>query len=259
AARRMVEQNPAMESMVKVYRRSIVRPDTGAHYKVLSSDHAGKHGYSPGLVLFDELHVQAGRDLYDVMRTGMGARQQPLLVSITTAGIFDKTSIAWEVYDYSCKVRDGVIQDKSFYTAIWEADKDAEWTDPEVWRASNPNLGVSVPESFLKQECAVAKETPSFQNTFRRLYLNQWTEQETRWLDMHQYDECAGESELVPGAPTWAGLDLSTTTDISALVLVQHDGNGFIVESHFWIPDESIIKRSRRDKVPYDAWKRDGY
>jgi len=260
AARRMIEQNPAMEAVCKVYRRSIVRPDTGAHYKVLSSDHAGKHGYSPDLVIFDELHVQTGRDLWDVMRTGMGARQQPLLASITTAGIFDRTSIAFEVYDYATKVRDGIIEDKSFYTAIWEADKDAEWTDPKVWRASNPNLGVSVSESFLEQECAVAKETPSFQNTYRRLYLNQWTEQEVRFLDMHQYDACDGEAKLVPGAPTWAGLDLSTTTDISALVLVQRtDGGGYVVEPHFWIPAESIIRRSRKDKVPYDAWKRDGY
>jgi len=259
-ARKMVEQNPRMEAACKVYRNAIVVPATGAHYKVMSSEAAGKHGYSPDLVIFDELHVQRDRELWDVMRTGMGARQQPLMLAITTAGIFDKTSIAWEVYDYACKVRDGIVEDDTFYTAIWEAGKDEDWTDPAVWAAANPNLGVTVPESFLQQECAAAKETPSYQSTFRRLYLNQWTEQATRWLDMTTWDACDGPPQLDPDLPTYGALDLSTTTDISAWVLVQVDADGvYHVVPTFWVPAESITRRSRKDAVPYDAWRRDGY
>lgn len=258
-ARKMVEQNPAMESACRIFRHSIVRPDTGAHFKVLSSDAAGKHGYSPDLVIFDELHVQRSRELWDVMRTGMGARQQPLMLAITTAGIFDKQSIAYEVYDYACKVRDGVIEDPTFYAAIWEAAHDADWTDKAVWQLANPNLGVTVAESFLEQECAVAQETPSYQNTFRRLYLNQWTEQATRWLDMATWDRCDASAELDPDLPVYAGLDLSTTTDVSAWVLVQQQGDSYAVQPTFFIPSDSITRRSRKDGVPYDAWKRDGH
>jgi len=259
AAKRMVEQNPAMEAACKVYRRSIVRPDTGAHYKVLSSDHAGKHGYSPDLVLFDELHVQKNRELWDVMRTGMGARQHPLLAAVTTAGIFDKTSIAWEIYDYACQVRDGTIQDPSFYTAIWEADRDADWTAPEVWRAANPNLGVSVSESFLEQECAVAKETPSYQNSFRRLYLNQWTQQTERWVDVAKWNECAGDvdAEELAGHRCYAGLDLASTTDITALVLYFPDSHKVL--PWFWVPEDTIKERSRKDQVQYAEWSRRGF
>lgn len=259
AAKRMVDQNPAMQAACKVYQHSIVRPDTGASYKVLSRESATAHGYSPDLVIFDELHVQRDRDLWDVMRTGMGARQAPLMAAITTAGIFDKTSIAWEIYDYATKVRDGIIDDPSFYTAIWEANPDAEWTDPEVWRAANPNLGVSVSESFLEQECAVARETPSYQNTFKRLYLNMWTEQTIRWLDMTDWDQCDAAAEFDPALPVYGALDLSTTTDIAAWVMVQRQDEDYHVHATFFIPDARITKRSRKDGVPYDAWRREGH
>jgi phage terminase large subunit-like protein len=261
AARRMLEQNPDLLAISKTYRNSIVNQNTGAHYKVLSSEHASKHGYSPELVIFDELHVQRNRDLWDVMRTGMGARQEPLMLAITTAGIFDKTSIAWEIYDYAKKVDDGIIDDPTFYAAIWEAPHDADWTDEDVWIAANPSLNETVAIEFLRTECAAARETPSYQNTFRRLYLNQWTEQVERWLDMYQWDECAGkiDAKTLEGRKCYGGLDLSTTTDIAAWTLLFPRTGGYDVLCRFFVPAESIEKRARKDQVPYPTWKKQGF
>lgn len=259
AAKRMVEQNGRMADACKIYRRSIVRPDTGAHYRVLSSESAGKHGYSPDLVIFDELHVQKDRDLWDVMRTGMGARQQPLLAAITTAGVYDPSSVAWEVYSYAKGVLAGTIDDPTFYAKIWEADKSADWTDPAVWRAANPNLGVSISEQFLEQECAAAKEQPAFQNTFRRLYLNCWTEQLEKWIDMARWEKCGGtlDVESLRGKRCYGGLDLASTQDITAFVLYFPDERAVLC--WFWVPDATVDTRTRKDQVQYRAWSQQGH
>lgn len=281
----MVEESPALLSRGDIYKRSIVVPGTRSSYKVLSSDVATKHGLNAHGVIFDELHTQKNRDLWDVLTTSVGARTQPLIFAITTAG-YDKNSICWEIHDYAIKVLEGTIDDPQFLAVIYAAPDDADWTDPKVWAIANPSLGVTVSEEYLQAECNRAIETPGYVNTFRRLHLNQWTESYSRWLDIEAWNE-AGElidpSTLI-GEPCWAGLDLSTTTDMSALSLVFpfdnvivcpvcKDGlgctkcygtgeakeSGYKTLMHFWVPEESITKRSRRDRVPYDVWAREGW
>ena len=182
-AKQMVEQEPRLKSRCDIYRRSIVYPRTGSAYHVLSADVPTKHGKNSHGVIFDELHVQPNRHLYDVMKTSMGSRRQPLMVMFTTAG-HDRESICWEEHDYALKVRDGIVKDDTYLPVIYSAADTDDWTDPKVWAAANPGLGISIKLPYLEEECARAKESPAYQNTFRNLYLDQWTEQSTRWLDM---------------------------------------------------------------------------
>jgi phage terminase large subunit-like protein len=225
----------------------------------------------------DELHVQPDRRLIDVLTSSMGARRQPLTFFITTAG-YDRHSICWEKHEYARKVREGIIHDPTFLPVLYCADEDAKWDDPEVWRQVNPSLGVTPKLSFLEQECLYAKATPAYENTFRRLYLNQWTKQETRWLKLGSWDACNSglDLESLKGRECYGGLDLASTTDVAALVLVfpreeqvgeAEDDEGHIqpvsrtiydVLPFFWVPGDSILERAKRDHVPYDQWAKQG-
>ncbi len=261
-AKSMVQSSPDLRAISEVYRRSIVVPRTGSAYHVLSADVKTKHGKNASGVIFDELHAQPNRELWDVLTTSTAARRQPVVVAITTAG-YDRESICWEVHDYACKVRDGVVQDDSFLPVIYGAGTDEDWRDREVWRRVNPGLGVSIKLDYLEQEARRAAETPSYQNTFRRLHLDQWTQQNTRWIDLEVWDACGGpvDPEALRSRVCFAGLDLSTTTDLAAFVLLfPPDGEytDYRVVPYFWVPEETVAKRSKRDQVPYDAWVRDG-
>jgi phage terminase large subunit-like protein len=256
AARAMVESSPALSKRCKVYRRAICVPATNSVYRVLSADAPTKHGLNAHGVIFDELHAQPKRDLWDVLTTSTGARSQPLVVAITTAG-YDKHSICYEVYDYAKKVEQGVIDDPAFLPVLYEADAGADFSDPEQWAKANPNLNVSVNTDYFEAEAAKARELPSYENTFRQLHLNQWTEQATRWLPMERWNAVTDpvEPKALEGRACYAGLDLSTTTDLSALVLLfPDDKGGYDVLPFFWVPMEGARRRERRDRVPYLTW-----
>ena len=255
----MVQQSPFLSRHLKLYRNAIVRPATHSTYKALSAEAFTKHGLNPHVVVFDELHAQKSRELHDVMATAMGKRSQPIMAYLTTAG-FDRKSVCWEVWKYAEAVAAGTIKDATFLPAVYAAPPDADWKDEKTWAIANPNLGVSVRVDFLRQECQKAVELPAYENTFRQLYLNQWTEQDTRWLRMDHWAAGAMECPVsLEGRECWAGLDLATTFDTTAFVLLfPLDDGKYWVEPHFWIPSENLQQRVRRDKVPYDAWARQG-
>jgi phage terminase large subunit-like protein len=258
-ARDMVRQSPELSKRMETFRNSITYKNSS--YKVASADAKLKHGTSPHGVLFDELHVQPSDDLYEAFATGMGARRQPLMVMITTAGVFDPESLCWREWQYARKVLDGVIADDEYLPVIYEAGPEDPWDDPAVWAKANPNLGVSIKLEYLEAECRKAKEDPSYENTFRRLYLNQWTQQTTRWMQMERWDACNApvDLEALKGERCYVGMDLSATVDVTALVLVfpRPDGT-YDVVPRFWIPSESMDLRVRRDRVPYDVWEKHG-
>ena len=173
-ARSMVEAEPALKRRAKVYRRSIVAEGTGSSYKVLSADARSKHGFNAHGIIFDEIHAQPNRELYDVLHTSTGARRQPVEFLITTAGVYEPESIAWQLHDYATKVRDGAIDDPTFLPVIYGAPSEADYRDPAVQAAANPGIGVSVKADYLLAESRRAEEEPSYENTYRRLHLNQW-------------------------------------------------------------------------------------
>lgn len=257
----MIEHNPALRKRSKRYRAKVIEvPATGSIYKAISADAFSKHGLNAHGVLVDELHAQPNRELWDVLTTSTGARQQPLVMAITTAG-YDQQSICYEIWEYAEKVLSGVIEDPAFFAYIKAAPKDADWRDEKVWTLANPALGVFRNIDEMREMAKRAEYTPALQNSFIRLYLNGWTSQETRWLDLAAWDETAGlvRAHELEGRACYAGLDLASTTDLAALVLVfPMDDQTYTVLPYFWIPGENIQERVRRDRVPYDVWVNQG-
>lgn len=291
----MCRASPRLASRCEIYRREIYVPSNRSYYRVLSSDVPTKHGLNPHGILFDELHVQDDRELWDTLRTGRGSRRQPLTFALTTAG-YDKKTLCGEMHARAIAVRDGLVRDDTFLPVVYGIHEGDDWEDREVWARVNPNLGVSVPMEYLEQEYREAKESPAFQNTFRRLYLDEWVQQSIRWIDQKKWAACAGAvpwqgmAEKLRGRPCYAGLDLSTVTDLSALVLlfdstIKADDEDYPAEDEiessegaaqipgweygdplpaydvlpfFWCPEEGIRLRAKRDRVPYDVFVRDG-
>lgn len=262
-AKQMVEASSHLSKLAELYKRSIIVPDTMSAYRVLSADVKTKHGLNAHGVVFDELHAQPTRELWDVLTTSVGARRQPLVVAITTAG-YDRESICWEQHEYARQVFQGIIEDPSYFAYIRAADPEEDWLDEAVWARANPNLDVTVKMDYLRNEARRAQQTPAYQNTFRRLHLNQWTQQETRWLPLEAWDACGApfDSRLLEGAACYGGLDLASSSDIASLVLCFPSEPGeeerYAWLPFFWIPEENMMERARKDRVPYDAWAREG-
>ena len=262
----MVKRCPVLEKKmsIKASQKEMIYEPTGSKYKALSADVANKHGFNIHGVVFDELHTQPNRKLFDVMTKGSGdARMQPLYFLITTAG--DNTnSICYEVHQKAKDIIAGRKIDPSFYPVIYGADDDDDWTDPAVWKKANPSLGITVGIDKVEAACEQAKQNPAEENSFRQLRLNQWVKQAVRWMPMDKWDKCAfatAEDDL-EGRVCYGGLDLSSTTDITALVLVfppEYEDDKYIILPYFWIPEDNLDLRVRRDHVPYDVWERQGF
>jgi len=254
-----VEQSPALRSRLKVYRNAIVREETHSTYRCTSAEAFNQHGLSAHGVVFDELAQQPSRELWDVMTSSQGARRQPLTVALSTAG-WDRKSIGHEVWRYAEAVACGAVKDPTFLPLIFSAPEKADWKDEKTWALANPNLGVSIKLDFLRSECARAAELPAYENTFRTLYLSQWVEQSTRWLPMDKWAKGIKACPVnLEGRECFGGLDLASTYDTSSLVLLFDLGDGtFWAEPHFWIPEDNMRDRVRRDRVPYDVWAKQG-
>ena len=255
----MIARNPELAKHSRVYRTfKSIEVGTSTVYKALSADADTKHGLNAHLVINDELHVQPNRDLIDTLETATASRLQPLIIHITTAG-FDKHSICWEKYDYACKVREGVIDNPYFLPVIFEAEETDDWKDESTWRKANPNMGVSVELDYIRQACKEAQEIPAKENTFKRLHLNIWTEQDTRWLSKEVWDDCKEDfaADDLDGQECYAGLDLSTTTDLTAFVL--YFPVSCRVLTYPFAPYDKAHQRAKRDKVPYVQWSKEGY
>ena len=190
-AKQMVNHEPVLRDACRIYTKAITIESMGSTFKAISADASTKHGYNAHCAVIDELHAQKNRELVDVLITSTGARRQPLIVHITTSD-FERPSICNEKHDYASKVRDGIIEDRAFLPVIYEAGRDDDWTNPEVWAAVNPNYGVSISKEYLAHECQRAQEAPTYENTFKRLHLNIRTEQDVRWISMERWERCGG-------------------------------------------------------------------
>jgi len=223
-------------------------------YRVVSSEAFSAHGWNTHAAVVDELHTQPNRDLVDALSTSTAAREQPLLIYITTSDFEREGSICNEKEDHALDVCNGVIEDLSFLPVVYQAQLEDDWTKLETWKKANPNLGVSVSLDFIERECKRAQETPAYENTFKRLHLNIRTEQDVRWLALSDWDACGGVvlPEALYGKSCYAGIDLSSKTDITAFELYFPDEQKVL--SYFWVPKENAHKREIKDKVQYTAW-----
>ena len=259
-AKGMILNNPELTNRSKVFRNSITHEAKGNFFQAISSDSKTKHGFNSNCVVFDELHTQPNRDLWDTLTTSTGSRRQPLTIAITTAG-YDRQSICFEIYKYAKSVESGAISDDTFYPVIYEADETDDITKEETWIKANPNYGVSLRKEYMEQESKKAVNVPSYQNTFKRLMLNIWTESLVKWIGHDEWSACHQEFDYktLEGAECWGGLDLASTRDISAFVLVFNVEDKIVVLPHLFIPEDNAKKRSDRDGVNYMEWMRDGH
>lgn len=262
----MVRMCPALNRRVKILasQKRIVYLPTNSFYQVLSAEAYSKHGFNIHGVVFDELHTQPNRKLFDVMTKGSGdARMQPLYFLITTAGT-DTNSICYETHQKAKDILEGRKVDPTFYPVIYGAEESDDWTSPEVWKKANPSLGVTVGMDKVQTACESAKQNPAEENAFRQLRLNQWVKQSVRWMPMEKWDLCSFkiDEENLIGRVCYGGLDLSSTTDMTAFVLVfppKDEEDKFVILPFFWIPEDTLELRVRRDHVPYDIWQKQGF
>lgn len=243
----MVRMCPALNKRVKILasQKRLIYEPTNSFYQVLSAEAYSKHGFNVHGVVFDELHSQPNRKLYDVLTKGSGdARMQPLFFLITTAGT-DTHSICYEVHQKAQDIIDGRKIDPTFYPVIYGADDTEDWTSPKVWKKCNPSLGETIGIDKVKTACESAKQNPGEENSFRQLRLNQWVKQAVRWMPMDKWDKCAFavNEEQLEGRVCYGGLDLSSTTDITAFVLVfppVDEEDKYIILPYFWIPEDTL-------------------
>jgi phage terminase large subunit-like protein len=189
-AKRMVGSSPALKRRVGILINNLNVATSASRFMPLSSDASTRDGLNVHGAIIDELHAHRTRHVVDVLETATGARRQPLLFEITTAG-YDRHSICYEHHEYAIKVLEGVLHDDSWFALIAAADEHDDWTDPEAWRKANPNFGLSVKEDDLARKAEKAIALPGAQNAFRRMHLNEWTEQAERWIDLPAWDACS--------------------------------------------------------------------
>lgn len=269
-AKDMVLQEDTLRSIctIKETNKELVNKYREGSYKVLSADVEAKHGLNISALIFDELHTQKNRKFFDVLTMGSGdARKQPLFFYITTAGDLDvgksKESICYYLHNKSKEIISGKKKDPSFYPVLYGLDKDEDWHKQENWFKANPSLGQTISLEAFKIQYNKALESPGYEKSFRTLRLNTWLYEVSRWINIEQWDKCKRVIDLeeLKGRTCYGGLDLSSTTDVTAFVLIFppiEQDDPYIVLPFFWIPKDTIEERVRRDGVPYDDWLNDG-
>jgi phage terminase large subunit-like protein len=251
--------------MIKLqeYKNRISFPN-GSFLEAISSDAGTQHGRTPVFALADEIHAWKKRDLWEVLRTGLVKVPNSLLVVITTAGRGQET-IAFDVIDYARKVAKGEIDDPSTLPILYEAPRDADWQDEDLWRAVNPGLSCSPPYPDLAGLRQLAREAalrPSDREAFKQLHLNVWLDHSSDpFVDMAVYDQGSDPIDLdaLEGQPCWLGVDLSSNSDLTAVVACWRDGEAFVVHPWFFCPKDNLARKADRDGVPYPRWAEEGF
>lgn len=270
-AAEMVRNSPTLASIAKIVdsTKRIINPKMGSFYRAIPADIRGSHGYNAHGIIFDELHVQPDRQLWDVLKKSRGTRRQPLIIAITTAG-FDRESICYELHEYARQIIDGTLEDPTFYAYIQAAPEDADWTDEEVWYACNPALirdgeelvpgGPFRSIEEMREEARQAEQMPTAQNDFRCRYLNQWVQQATRWIDMGLWDENAGtvDVEALKGGPSFGGLDLGSVDDLTAWLMIFPRDDHIDLLARFWCPEARLADTTNRYRDQYRVWAQRG-
>lgn len=260
-AKDMNSGDEILSQRAKSFKRSIACYETGSSYKVITAEADSKHGANLHGILFDELHAQPNRDLYDVLRTSTGGRRQPLEIYMTTAG-FDRLSICYEVYDYAKRVLSGDIDDPSFMPVIYEADIDDDWRLESTWKKANPNYNISVYKDYFELKVKEAIAQPTNENTFRRLNLNIWTESDVRAINMLKWRECGllnYNLQEFAGKTCYLGLDLSSSNDLAAAALIFRINNMWAALMKFWCPQDKIAEREKETRTPWRHWVQQGF
>ena len=267
-AKRFVEFDQHLSKITRTTdsNKTIWHDKSGSTFKAISAEAYSKHGMNVSLLIADEVHcwpVGEGRALWKTLTQSMGKRDQPLIISISTAGE-GMNSLAWDMWDYSHKVARGEIDDPTFLPIIFAADPKDDWRSEETWRKANPALASGFRSlEEMRNEARRCEHFPADQEAFKRYYLNVWSDgAASPWIDLGLYDEAGAtidEADL-EGRRCYLGVDLSSTQDLTAVVAAfPDDDGGYAILCRFFVPAENIKRRSDRDKVPYVLWRDQGH
>ena len=265
-ANQMVQMTPALMKRSKIMgaTKRIVNYSNAGFYQVLSAEVGTKHGLNVSGLVFDELHAQPTPHLYNVLTKGSGdAREQPLFFLITTAGT-DRNSICYAIHTKAKDILENRRVDASFYPVIYGIEDDDDWSEEENWKKANPSLGYTIPLDRVRDAYREASQNPAEENVFRQLRLCQWVTSTVRWIPEHIYEQGNRPIDLesLKGRDCYGGLDLSSSGDITAFVLMFPpctETEPYYMLPFFWVPEDTIPLRVKRASVPYDVWVRQGY
>lgn len=249
-----------LKNYLTPYRNSIVYELKGGTMKPLSSDYGTHDGLNPSCGIIDEFHAHKDSGMFDVIKSAFGARRQPLMFIITTAG-FDKSGVCYAYRENVIKVLRGVNEDDSLFGIIYTLDDKSEWDDPKMWIKANPNLGVSLSADYLADQVKDAKNRPEAVRNVMTKNVDLWVDAERTWILDDAWQKCIGTTDPadLKGCACWGGLDLSNVSDITAYVLLFHENDRFQLLPHFWIPEEKMLEKIRKENINYDKWAAEGY
>ncbi len=258
-ASKIVKNNRSLSARSTVLLKSIAH-DNGSFYKALSAQANTKHGYNSYVVIFDEMHVQKDNKLYDALETGTASRDQPIMFVITTAGVKREDEMGWEMHEYARKVQEDIIPDETFLTVMYGADAKDDPYAESTWKKANPNYGNGVNKEYIAAKALVAKNRPTYKNTFLRYHLNIWTSTEVSWMDSSKWNKCnlkeICEDDFI-GEKCIAAIDLASTSDFTAMVLLFKRDEMFHALPYFWIPEDSL--KDRKNEEMLRVWIEAGY
>ena len=264
-AANVIRMDARLERLVDIldYRNRIEHKTLGTVLEAISADGATQHGRTPSLVLADELHSWKKRDLWEALRTGLVKTSGALCVITTTAGR-GQENVAFDQYDYARKVALGDIDDPATLPILFEAPKDCDWRDEEIWHLVNPGLRHGYPDlAGLRQLAREAESRPADRESFRQLHLGIWLDHSTTpFVDMDVYDKGATplDVDALKGQPCWIGVDMSTTTDLTAVVACfANDNEEYSVLAKFFVPGDNLRAKADNDNVPYPYWAEQGF
>lgn len=265
-AKQMVEMSPALMKRSKLMgaTKRIVNYGNAGYYQVLFAEVGGKHGFSVRGLVFDEIHTQPNRQLYDVLTKGSSDARQNLLHFIITIAGNDRHSIAYELHTKAVDILEGRRVDPTFYPVVYGLKDDEDWEDETNWYKVNPSLGYTVDVERLRDAYREAKQNPADEITFKWLRCNMWVSSTVAWIPdaIYMRGNEAIDMASLEGRDCYAGLDLSSTGDITALVLIfppRDEDEKFVLLPYFWIPEETIPRRVKANSVPYDIWEKQGH
>jgi phage terminase large subunit-like protein len=260
---KMVAASPALRQRLQnsgnVKTFNIAHLASGSYFRPLSAKHNSLDGKRVHYALVDELHEHPNSLVVDKMRAGTKGRRQALVVEITNSG-FDRTSVCWNHHEYSRKVLEGILKDDSWFAYVCALDEDDDWKNEKVWAKANPNLGVSIPLRYLREQVREAIGMPIKQNLVKRLNFCMWTKAGEVWIPPEMWAACGAkfDEEQLIGQDCFPGLDLSKGRDFAALVLV-FPGTPIRVLSYFWLPTESVTRLAEKANLPLLEWVEQGH
>ena len=263
ATKQVIQKSPRLKDKCTIYRNSITSPDHIGGlktYQILSKEAGGEDGINPQLAIIDELHVHKNGEVLEMVEKSQGARKQPLSFIITTAGS-DLYGIGYQRHDQAINIVKGIVTDESTLVCIYGAEADADPYSEDTWKAANPNYNISIGKRAYEKESVKAQNSSASLNSFKRYYLNIWTSSLDGWINDEIWKESKWkfDIEILKDYPCYGGLDLSSTSDITAFSLVWFIDDRYYSLNWFWLPEDKGADSADKNNIQYLEWVKKGY